>query len=67
MNRKNRHHIIPQSRLKGRGISAVCYVDEKIHNLSHALFGNMTPEEIVEWLNKTLWHNNYHITIKRKE
>lgn len=63
---KTRHHIIPTSRRKGKGKEAVCMVEEKIHNLSHALFGNMTPEEIVHWLNETLWNNSYEITISKR-
>ena len=64
---KNKHHFIPKSRKKGKGRFGVCTVDAKIHQLSHLLFGNMTPEEIVEWLNKTLWGNWYNITITKKE
>lgn len=64
--KRTKHHIIPRSRLKGKGIEAVCIVEDKIHNLSHALFGNMTPEEIVHWLNENLWDNSYEITISKK-
>ena len=64
--KRTKHHIIPQSRLKGKGILNVCKVDGKIHSLSHDLFGNMTPPEICVWLNETLWDNQYQITITKK-
>jgi len=64
---KNRteHHIIPSSRLDGKGILNVCKVDGKIHDLSHQIFGNMTPKEIVAWLNITLWNSQYRIEMRR--
>ena len=64
--KKTRHHIIPTSRRKGKGILGVCKVPEKQHSLYHNLFGNQIPEEIVVFLNKTFWDNNYDITIYRK-
>ena len=67
-NKKNsKHHIIPRSRLRGNPISHVCTVKDKIHKLSHELFGNMIPSEILRWLNRNLWDNMYEITIRRKD
>lgn len=66
-NQITRHHISPKSRSKGKPILGVAKVVRCIHELSHCLFGNMKPEEIVEWLNKTLWNNEYEITIERRK
>lgn len=65
-NAKTAHHIIPRSRVAGKPLSATCKVPEKIHNLSHALHGNRTPEEIIEWYNETLWGGQYEIIMIRK-
>jgi len=66
-NKITKHHIIPTSR-PSKGIVGVCKVIGKLHELYHALFGNMMPDEIVHFLNKTFWNGNYEITIlKRKE
>lgn len=64
--KKTRHHIFCQSRIGSDRVCGICMVEEKIHNLSHQLFGNMLPEEIVEWINKTLWKSKFEITIKKK-
>lgn len=64
--KRNKHHIIPQSRLLGKGIEGVCRVDAKIHDLSHQLHGNRTPHEIIQFYNEYLWGNSYEITIKKK-
>lgn len=58
----NQHHVIPQSRLNGKTVilPIVC------HNSYHRLFSNMTPPEIVEWLNKEYWGGWYEIAIKEK-
>lgn len=62
-----RHHIIPRSRSeRKKGIEGVCIVEEKLHRLYHQLFGNMKPDEIVEWLNQTYWDDIYQITINEK-
>ena len=63
--KKTRHHIIPQSRSKVDEIRGICKVEAKIHDLSHQLFGNMTPHEILRWLNENLWGNRYEITIQK--
>ncbi len=60
-----KHHIIPRSR-KYIGITGVCKVERFLHELYHHLFGNMTPEEILEYLNKTFWNDMFQITIKKR-
>lgn len=62
-----KHHILPTSRVKGKGIEGVCKVPRHMHELYHHLFGNMYPEEILEYLNILFWNNEYEITIKRKK
>jgi len=64
--KKTRHHIFCSSRVGSDRVCGICMVEEKIHDLSHRLFGNMLPEEIVEWLNHTLWKDKFEITIKKK-
>jgi len=64
--RLTKHHITPRSR-NHRGIVGVCIVPNRIHNLSHQLFGNMKPDEIVDWLNTTLWDNSYEINVNKKK
>lgn len=62
---KTRHHIVPRSR-KTRGILGICKVPRLQHELYHHLFGNMKPEEIVNWLNATFWNGMFYIQIKQK-
>jgi len=59
------HHVIPTSRLKGKGILSVCKVPILMHQLYHSLFGNMTPEEILQHLNVSFWNDEYEITINK--
>lgn len=67
MNGRNKHHIIPRSRLLGKGVEGVCKVDAKIHDLSHQLHGNRTPQEIIEFYNDYLWGGIYEISIVKKK
>lgn len=60
-----RHHVDPRSR-QTKGILGVCIVPRKMHELYHILFGNMRPQEILEYLNKYFWDNMFEITIKKK-
>jgi hypothetical protein len=64
-NQMTKHHIIPRSR-KRKGIVGVCKVPRLQHELYHHLFGNMKPNEILEYLNKTFWAENYILTIQRR-
>lgn len=65
-NARNKHHTTPRSRLAGKEVAGVCVVDAKIHDLSHQLHGNRTPEEIVQWYNDYLWGNSYEIVMIKK-
>ena len=65
-NQETEHHIVPRSRIKGKGIEGVSKVFRYLHERYHHLFGNMIPEEICEWLNQTFWNGNYLIIIKKK-
>jgi len=65
-NKITHHHIIPSSRGGEYTSHNICRVIHKLHDLYHRLFSNLTPEEIVEYLNKTFWNDNYEITITEK-
>lgn len=62
MSRRNRHatdvhHLIPKSRCKELGIDPNFpgnkkEVRTKKHRLWHQLFGNMTPDEIIEYIRR---------------
>jgi hypothetical protein len=65
--KKSKHHIYPVSRTKGKGILGVCAVEQKQHELYHNLFGNMTPEEIVDFLNETFWNNKFNVSVELKK
>lgn len=45
----NRHHKIPRSRGGGNGDNVIL-VPEKQHRAYHKLFGNRTPEEIIDYI-----------------
>ena len=60
-----RHHIIPRSR-KGLGKTNITYVESYKHRQYHNLFSNMTPPEIVKYLNSSFWSNHYRIRVKEK-
>ncbi|MCP3684586.1 MAG: hypothetical protein GY861_18115 [bacterium] len=70
---QNRHHIIPISR-GGEGTETIM-VDKRLHDLYSQLFQmqtqkkkciEMTPEEIVHWLNRVFWNEHYDISIRRR-
>lgn len=65
LHHKTKHHIIPSSRIY-MGITGVCKVEKFLHEMYHNLFGNMKPDEILAWLNKTFWNDMFTITIKSK-
>ncbi len=56
-----KHHIIPQSRINGKKKGNICKVPRILHERYHALFGNMTPIEIIEFLNEVFWKNAFII------
>jgi hypothetical protein len=55
---RNIHHIIPSSRepLLRNDPDNVVLIDEKLHTKYHALFENMTPPEIIDFLVKYFWN-----------
>ena len=53
-----RHHIIPISR-GGQGHKNLAQVPYGKHNLYHQLFENRTPSEIVQYLNREFWNDQY--------
>ena len=58
---KSRHHIRPKSRTKGYGPIAI--IDDKDHELYHKMFGNFTPEEIIEWLVTYYWAGDWNYVL----
>jgi hypothetical protein len=50
-----RHHIIPTSR-GGGSLDNICYVPRIQHKEYHNLFGNRTPEEIIDYLLTDFWN-----------
>ncbi len=57
--RKSRHHIIPRSRNGSDKYENISNIDIKAHQNYHTLFGNMTPEEIIDYLVNYFWKGNY--------
>ena len=63
-NQKTRHHIIPRSR-GGKSLeNNTCIVIRKNHEAYHELFGNMTPDEIIEELAVNYWNGQWHWLLK---
>lgn len=58
---QNHHHFIPKS----RGGTETVLVDRDKHADLHHWFTNKTPEEIVDYLNRTFWGNHYRIEMRR--
>jgi len=55
------HHIIPRSRRSGRNNkNNIVSVDKKQHEHYHALFANMTPDEILKYLVEEFWGGQWH-------
>ena len=55
-----RHHIVPSSRGGSDERCNIARVAHKEHDLYHQLFGNMLPDEIIEYLVKTFWKGQRH-------
>ena len=49
-NEPSNHHIIPQSRGGGDGPENVKILPKRFHGLWHDLFGNMTPQESIQFI-----------------
>lgn len=58
-NTLTKHHIIPTSRAGKDYEENISYVPKRQHELYHSLFNNRTPQEIVEYLNRDFWNNQY--------
>jgi hypothetical protein len=60
---KDKHHILPQSRIPEltKEEKNVILVDVNLHRLYHLLFANMTPSEVMAFLNATFWGNSFEI------
>ena len=57
----NRHHFVPKS----RGGKETVLVDRRDHKDLHWWFTNKTPEEIIDYLNRTFWGSHYSIHLER--
>lgn len=55
----DRHHVIPSSRGGSSSLENIANTDGKKHEFYHALFGNKTPVEIVEYLVSDFWKENW--------
>jgi hypothetical protein len=49
------HHILPRSRGGSDDKSNIARIVHKEHDLYHQLFGNKTPEEILDYLVNYFW------------
>lgn len=58
--KKSHHHIIPRSRGGTDRYENIAAIDIKAHQNYHTLFGNMTPEEIIDYLVNYFWKGNYN-------
>ena len=54
----SQHHIIPSSR-GGKDDDNIAIIPRKEHQLYHQLFKNMTPDEIIHYLVKVFWNDQY--------
>jgi hypothetical protein len=63
MNKKrkylDKHHVIPRSRGGDSSLENICYVGKREHELYHTLFSNKTPPEIVEYMVRVFWKDNW--------
>jgi len=59
--KKNRHHVIPVSRVKGKELQKIVLIDKKQHDLYHQLVSNMLPIEAFMYFNETFWGNKFKI------
>lgn len=53
------HHGIPRSR-NGKGKHVIC---DEIHRKYHALFGNKTPEEVLDFLADYIWNGQTDLAL----
>lgn len=57
----NIHHIIPRSRGGGEDNSNKVRIPRRIHELYHNLFSNMTPSEVLSFLENCIWDGDTSI------
>jgi hypothetical protein len=62
----NHHHIIPRSRHGSDGMENIKLVPVNAHSAYHAIFYNLTPDEIIQYL-KDVWFNAYERFLTPKE
>lgn len=56
--RTSKHHICPYSRCADNSEENTVYVSQELHDKYHALFGNRTPDEILDFLVNYFWKGN---------
>ena len=62
---RNTHHIFPRSRnpeLKNAKWNQIS-IDRRQHDLYHQLFGNRTPQEIMDFLTEYFWGGRLEIRV----
>lgn len=66
--RISKFHIYPKRRFPqlAKNSDNISLVRIEKHELYHKIFGLRTPEEIIKYLNKYFWKNNYYIQMRRK-
>lgn len=57
--RRSRHHIKPKSRGGKNNLENIIGLDVVKHRAYHTLFGNQTPDEIVEELVNNYWNGQW--------
>jgi hypothetical protein len=55
----NKHHIFCKSRGGGDEPENIVYINVKKHQKYHELFSNKTPPEVVEYLVRVFFKNNW--------
>ena len=58
--RPTRHHVIPSSKGGSNREENICWVSNEKHQLYHRMFGNMTPDEILEDLVVNYWNGQWY-------
>jgi hypothetical protein len=63
---RSKHHIIPQSRCKGKKNQPenIVKISERLHERYHHLFGNRTPTEILDFLTNYFWGGNHEFVLR---
>jgi len=66
-NDPSRHHVIPQSRGGGNEYENIKIIPKRFHNLWHDFFGNLTPEEAIQFIKEVFLNENRKTGIRRKK